>query len=63
MAGLDTSLLYLSSEEADDFGKAFEALCAQYIHRRIDPSGRPEDLTPVEITLLLVPLAPTASGS
>ncbi len=63
VAGLDTSLLYLSSEEADDFGKAFDALCAQYISRRIDPSSRSDGLTPVEVTLLLVPLAPTASGS
>ncbi len=63
VAGLDTSLLYLSSEEADDFGKAFEALCAPYVHRRLDPNGRPDHLSPVEITLLLVPLAPTARGS
>ena len=63
VAGLDTSLLYLTSDEADAFGKAFEALCAPYIHRRSDPKGHAGDLTPVELTLLLVPLAPTASGS
>jgi hypothetical protein len=63
VAGLDTNLLYLTSAEADAFGKAFEALCAPYIHRRLDPAGRADELTPVEITLLLVPLAPTASGS
>jgi len=63
VAGLDTSLLYLTSAEADDFGKAFEALCAPYIHRRNEPGSRAAERSPVEITLLLVPLPPTASGS
>jgi DNA-binding transcriptional ArsR family regulator len=63
VAGLDTNLLYLSSDEADDLGKAFDALCAPYLNRRFDASERHDDLRPVEVTLLLVPLAPTASGS
>ncbi len=63
VAGLDTSLLYLTSEEADELGQAFEALCRPYLDRRLGPGSRTDDLTPVEITLLLVPLAPTASGS
>jgi DNA-binding transcriptional ArsR family regulator len=63
VAGLDTNLLYLSSDEADDLGKAFDALCAPYLNRGIDASERHDDVTPVEVTLLLVPLAPTASGS
>ncbi len=38
VAGLDTSLLYLSSEEADEFGKAFEAL-VRPLHQSPDGSG------------------------
>ncbi len=63
VAGLDTTLLYLSSDEADALGKAFEALCRPYLRRRVDPNRSSDELTPVEITVLLVPLAPTASGS
>jgi hypothetical protein len=63
VAGLDSSLLYLTSEEAAEFGQAFDAICAPYIHRRLDLEARSSELNPVEVTLMLVPLAPTASGS
>lgn len=63
VAGLDTNLLYLTSDEAAELGKAFEALCATYLRREVAPDERSDALNPVEVTLLLVPLAPTASGS
>jgi predicted ArsR family transcriptional regulator len=63
VAGLDTSLLYLTSEEADELGKAFDALCRRFITRRIDLEERAARMAPVELTLMLVPLTPTTSGS
>jgi hypothetical protein len=63
VAGLDTSLLYLTSEEADELGKAFDALCRRFITRRIDLEERAAHMAPVELTLMLVPLTPTTSGS
>ena len=63
VAGLDTSLMYLSPDEADEIGTAFEALCRPYINRRLDASERPSGTRPVELTLFLVPLIPTATGS
>ena len=63
VAGLDTSLLYLTSEEADAFGRAYEDLCRPFIERRLDQDRRTDRTRPVELTLLLVPLTPTASGS
>jgi helix-turn-helix protein len=63
VAGLDTSLLYLTSEEADELGKGFEALCRPFIERRSEPGLRTDATRPVELTLFLVPLTPTATGS
>jgi hypothetical protein len=63
VTGMDTSLLYLTSEEAAELGKGFDALCRPFIQRRHDESMRSKDTRPVEVTLLLVPLKPTATGS
>lgn len=63
IAGLDTSLLYLTSQEAAELAAAFVALCSPYIDRRIDSDQRTDETRPVEITLLVTPLRPTASGS
>lgn len=63
VAGLDTSLLYLTSDEAAAFGRRFEELCRPYLERRVDADLRSSRMEPVEVTLLLVPLTPTASGS
>lgn len=63
VAGVDTSLVYMSSEEAARFGKAFEALCRPFIESGVDGPHRAGDSRPVELTLLLVPLVPTASGA
>src|SRR3954453_4257193 len=40
VVGLDTSLLYLTSEEADRLAKQFDELCSPYVARRQDPSLR-----------------------
>lgn len=63
VAGLDTSLLYLTSAEANELAKEFDALCRRFITRRIDLEERAGDMVPVELTLMLVPLTPTTSGS
>jgi Helix-turn-helix domain len=63
VAGLDTSLLYLTSDEADELGHAFEELCRPYVERRVNPDQRSADTRPVEVTLLVMPLRQTASGS
>jgi hypothetical protein len=63
VAGLDTSLLYLTADEAAQLGKALDAACRPYLERRWDKDQRDEPMRPVELTFLLVPLAPTASGS
>jgi hypothetical protein len=38
-------------------------LCQPYISRRLDAAERPSASQPVELTLLVVPLAPTAAGA
>jgi hypothetical protein len=55
--------LYLTPDEADQFGKQFDALCRPFISRRLDPADRDRDARPVELTLFLVPLARTATGA
>lgn len=62
VAGLDTSLLYLSAPEAATLVDEIAALCAPYISRR-DRDHRRNELTPVELTVLAVPLAKTSSGA
>lgn len=61
-AGLDTSLLYLSPDEAESLFAGIDALCAPFLSRR-DRDLRDSELTPVELTVLAVPLAKTASGA
>jgi DNA-binding transcriptional ArsR family regulator len=63
VAGLDMSLLFLTADEAADLGRGFDELCRPYIERREHPELRAGQLAPVEVTLMLVPLPPTASGS
>lgn len=62
VAGLDVNLLYLNSAEAAELGAALEAVYRPYLERRLDLSTRDVSMRPVELTMLLVPLAPTASG-
>lgn len=68
VVGLDTSLLFLTCDEADELAKAFSALCRPYLERAV--ARAPESAgagmsapRPVEVTLVVVPLTPTASGS
>jgi hypothetical protein len=63
IANLDTSLLYLTTEEAADLVARFDELCRPYVSRRLDAAERPSASQPVELTLLVVPLAPTAAGA
>src|SRR5262249_18700206 len=63
VAGLDISLLDLTREEADELGRRFGELCRPYLDRRVDADLRSSRMEPIEVTLLLVPLTPTASGS
>lgn len=63
IVGLDTSLLYLTSDEVKELGRRFDELCGPFVARRTDPAQRPEDARPVEVTLLIAPLVPTASGA
>jgi len=63
VVGLDTSLLYLTSEEVAELGKQFDELCRPFVARRQDPALRPEQARPVEVTLLMVPLTRTSSGA
>jgi hypothetical protein len=61
-AGLDTSLLYLTPEETRQIGEAVGALLTPYLERSLS-AERPTGLTPVEVTLLAVPLPLTSSGA
>ena len=63
VVGLDTSLLYLTSEEVAELGRQFDELCGPFVARRQDPALRPEQARPVEVTLLMVPLTRTSSGA
>ncbi len=63
VAGLDTSLLYVTSAEAEELGRAFSELCRPFIERGRDEQRRAGNTVPVELTLLMVPLTPTATGS
>jgi DNA-binding transcriptional ArsR family regulator len=63
IANLDTSLLYLTPEEAAELGARFDELCRPYIPRRHDRAERPSGAGPVELTLLMVPLPPTGTGA
>jgi predicted ArsR family transcriptional regulator len=63
IAGLDTSLLYLTTEEAAALGRAFDELCRPFLERRLDADRRSGETRPIEVTLLLVPLKPTATGA
>lgn len=61
--GLDASLLYLTAEEAIELGRSFDALCRPFIERRHDAALRGAATRPVDVTLFLVPLTPTSTGS
>jgi hypothetical protein len=63
VVGLDTSLLYLTAGEVDELGRRFDELCRPFVARRHDPTLRPDEARPVEVTLLAVPLTPTSSGA
>jgi hypothetical protein len=60
---LDTSVLYLTREEADHLAQQFDELCSPFVARRHDPGLRTAETRPVEVTLLVVPLTPTSSGA
>jgi hypothetical protein len=63
VVGLDTSLMYLTSAEVQELGRQFDELCRPFVARRHDAQLRPADARPVELTLLMVPLAQTSSGA
>jgi DNA-binding transcriptional ArsR family regulator len=62
--GVSQSLLYLTVDEMAELARAWEALITPLARRRPlgEPSTRPPGAVPVDITLVAVPLPPTASG-
>ena len=63
-AGVGQSLVYLTVEEFAELHRALDALIIPLVERRRlgDRAARPADAQPVNLTLISVPVEPTASG-
>lgn len=63
--GLGRSTLYLTEQELADLVAAMDAMLAEYAEKRPldDLAARPPGSVPVEFTLMVVPKAPTSTGS
>ena len=64
LSGVGQSLVYLTVEEYEEFHRALDALITPLVERRRlgDVAARPPGARPVNLTLISVPVAPTASG-
>jgi len=62
--GVAQSLVYLTLEEMADLARAWDELITPLVRRRPlgETAARPADAVPVDVTLIAVPLRPTASG-
>lgn len=62
--GVSQNLLYLTVEEMAELSRAWDELITPLVQRRPlgDPESRPTDAVPVDVTLVAVPVQPTASG-
>jgi DNA-binding transcriptional ArsR family regulator len=62
--GVSQNLVYLTVEEMAELDRAWDALIGPLVRRRPlgDASNRPAGALPVDVTLVAVPLRPTASG-
>ncbi|WP_306209797.1 hypothetical protein [Actinoplanes sp. RD1] len=64
LAGTSQSLLYLTIDEVADLRRAMDDLFTRWVRERPigEPGKRPADAVPVNVTTVLTPLRPTASG-
>ena len=62
--GIGQNLVYLTLDEMADLHRAWDELVTPLVRRRPigDAAARPADAVPVDVTLIAVPLRPTASG-
>jgi DNA-binding MarR family transcriptional regulator len=62
--GVSQNLVYLTVEEMAELSRAWDELITPLVRRRPigDVHSRPADAVPVDITLVAVPVQPTASG-
>ncbi|MEU7928396.1 helix-turn-helix domain-containing protein [Micromonospora sp. NPDC049801] len=62
--GVSQNLAYLTVDELAELHRAWEALISLWVQRRPlgDTASRPEGAVPIDITLIIAPLPPTASG-
>jgi DNA-binding MarR family transcriptional regulator len=62
--GVSQNLVYLTVEEMTELSRAWDELITPLVRRRPlgDARSRPADAVPVDITLVAVPVQPTASG-
>ncbi|WP_433299808.1 winged helix-turn-helix domain-containing protein [Actinoplanes sp. CA-030573] len=62
--GVSQSLVYLTLDEMAELADAWFALIDPLVRRRPigDPASRPADAVPIDVTLVAVPLRPTATG-
>jgi predicted ArsR family transcriptional regulator len=63
-SGVGQNLIYLTAEEYAELHRALDALITPLVERRRlgDVAARPSDARPVNLTLISVPVPPTASG-
>ncbi|MDR7274984.1 helix-turn-helix domain-containing protein [Catenuloplanes atrovinosus] len=64
-SGVSQNLVYLTPDELAAFNRAWERLIAPLVRKRPlgDAAARPADAIPVDVTLLVVPVPPTAAGN
>jgi DNA-binding transcriptional ArsR family regulator len=62
--GVSTSLVYLTLDEMAELHRRWEELINPLVQRRPvgDPAARPADAVPIDVTLIAVPVRPTATG-
>lgn len=62
--GVSQNLVYLTVDEMTALSRAWDELITPLVHRRPigDPKSLPAGAVPVDITLIAVPVTPTASG-
>ena len=62
--GVSTSLVYLTLDEMAELHRQWEELINPLVRRRPigDPDSRPADAVPIDVTLIAVPVRPTATG-
>nr|WP_296067665.1 winged helix-turn-helix domain-containing protein [uncultured Actinoplanes sp.] len=62
--GVSQNLVYLTVDEMIELERAWNALITPLVRRRPlgEPGTRPEGAVPVDVTLVAVPLRPTATG-